>query len=64
MAAPRYFLNRVNTYDIEPSEKTKELNTITRLLQNNEYNASAVLGALNKKKHTEPEKEQEKPKQK
>jgi hypothetical protein len=64
MAAPRYFLNRINTHDIEPFEKAKKLNTITHLLQNNGYNASAVLGAPNNKKHTETNKEQEKPKQK
>jgi hypothetical protein len=64
MAAPRYFLNRMNSYDIDPIEKTKELNTVTQLLQNNGYSASTVLRALNKKKHTEPKKEHEKPKQK
>jgi hypothetical protein len=49
MAAPRYFMNRINTYDIDLDEKTREISTITQLLQDNGYNASAMLHSLKKK---------------
>jgi hypothetical protein len=62
MAAPRYFRNMINSYDIETAERTKEVSAVTQLLQNNGYNVSTVERILNKEKHIAQENDHGKPK--
>jgi len=37
MAAIRYFLNRINKYDIDVTRKHAELDTIKQIIHNNRY---------------------------
>ena len=47
--AIRYFLNRVNTYDIDTKRKQAEMDTIKQIIHNNRYDTS-VLDNINDKK--------------
>jgi uncharacterized protein YwgA len=59
MAAARYFVNIVSTYNIDITDKQKELKTIQQILQNNKYNTSSVISTL-KEKTNRPRSMQEK----
>jgi len=50
MAALRYFLNRVNMYDIDTKRKQAKMDTIKQIIHNNRYDTS-VLDNIN---HTKP----------
>jgi hypothetical protein len=47
LAAIRYLLNRANTYDLNPTNKQAEIDTIKTILQNNGYDVS-ILDRLNR----------------
>jgi uncharacterized protein (DUF433 family) len=54
MAAIRYFLNTINTYDIDATRKHIELDTIKQIIYNNRYDTSTlekITHAKPKRKH-------------
>jgi hypothetical protein len=50
LAAIRYFTNRVQTYNLDPKAKQKEINTLNQVIHSNHYNV-AVIDRLKVKKH-------------
>jgi hypothetical protein len=56
MAAIRYFKNRIHTYNLDPKDKQKEINTVQQIIQNNKYSTSTITKAKNNKtKHKKPQ---------
>jgi hypothetical protein len=50
LEAARYFISRVRSYNIDPLDKRKELDTVKQILHNNKYNAPIVIDSLSKEK--------------
>jgi hypothetical protein len=66
MAAVRYFVNRINTYDLSTSSKQAEIDTIKHILRNNSYEVSLLEKMIRKEVMRKPSQQQmpEHPKQK
>jgi hypothetical protein len=63
LAAGRFFINRVRTYNLDPIDKQKELNTVKQILHNNKYNVPEIISSLMKDKNNQqsnPENKQNK----
>jgi hypothetical protein len=61
-AAIRYFMNRIHTYNLNPTKKLKELNTVQQIIKNNKYATTAATELSNKKKKDQHHKETQNPK--
>jgi hypothetical protein len=49
LAAIRYFVNRIHTYDLDHTQKQKEINTVKDIIGNNKYNESTLLKVQKKR---------------
>ena len=53
LAAIRYYVNRMNTYDIVITNKQKELNTIKQIIHNNKYDTAILNEVQRSRKNRE-----------
>jgi hypothetical protein len=42
MAAIRYYANRIQTYNLSPTAKLQEINTVKQILQNSKFNPAIL----------------------
>jgi hypothetical protein len=50
LAAARFFINRVCTYNLDPADKQTEINTVKQILLNNKYRVPETISSLMKDK--------------
>ena len=58
MAAIRYFVNRVNTYDLSNKSKRSEMDTIEHILRSNSYDVSLLDKMIRKEARKKPNQQQ------